>query len=134
MAEHATGAFVIDSWNAEDPYDDHGGTALGHVTLTKTFSGGLVGTSEVHMIGAQNPESGVGAYVAFERFHGDLDGHAGSFVLHHSATADSSGQTVSVAVVPGTGTNELAGLTGELVISRDEEGAHTYTFDYSIAE
>lgn len=132
MSEHVTGEFVIDEWKAEDPYDDHGDTHLAHVTLTKTFSGALVGTSEVHMIGAQNPEAGTGAYVAIERFHGDLEGRAGSFVLQHTATADAGSQSAKVTVVPGTGTNELAGLSGEFVITRHEDGSHTYTFDYEI--
>ncbi|SDH90426.1 Protein of unknown function [Actinokineospora alba] len=132
MSEHVSGEFVIDEWKAEDPYDDDGGTHLGHVTLTKTFSGALVGTSEVHMIGAQNPETGTGAYVAIERVHGDLNGRAGSFVLQHTATASPDEQSAKVTVVPGTGTNELAGLTGEFVITRHEDGSHTYTFDYEV--
>lgn len=33
-------------------------------------------------------------------------------------------------VVPGSGTGELAGLTGEIEISVAEDGTHTLTLDY----
>ena len=67
-----------------------------------------------------------------ERFHGDLDGRAGSFVMQHTATADAESSVASVTVVPGTGTNELDGLSGRLVITRHENGSHSYTFDYEV--
>jgi hypothetical protein len=36
-----------------------------------------------------------------------------------------------VDVLPGSGTAELAGLTGELTIANDD-GEHTYTFEYQL--
>jgi hypothetical protein len=36
-------------------------------------------------------------------------------------------------VVPGSGTDELAGLAGEVEIAVDEHGGHTITIDYQLA-
>ena len=39
---------------------------------------------------------------------------------------------LSVDVVPDSGTDELAGLTGQLTIANDN-GRHTYVFDYELS-
>jgi hypothetical protein len=45
--------------------------------------------------------------------------------------APSAGE-VSVMVVPNSGTGELTGLTGSLIIHIDAQGKHTWAFDYSL--
>jgi len=45
--------------------------------------------------------------------------------------APSAGE-LSVTVVPNSGTGELTGLTGSLMIHIDAQGKHTWTFDYSL--
>ncbi|GAA2995047.1 DUF3224 domain-containing protein [Actinokineospora diospyrosa] len=121
----------MDAWEPESPYDQRDGVDLGHTVIRKTFSGGLVATSEVHMTSAVVAAAGSAAYVAIERVEGTLDGRRGSFVLQHSATADSSGQSLVVTVIPGTGTGELSGLTGTLEITKNGD-EHTYGVEYAL--
>lgn len=45
-----------------------------------------------------------------------------------------SAPTLLITVVPDSGTGELAGLTGKMAISIAADGAHYYTFDYSLPE
>jgi hypothetical protein len=45
--------------------------------------------------------------------------------------APSAGE-LSVTVVPNSGTGELTGLTGSLMIHIDAQGKHTWSFDYSL--
>jgi len=45
--------------------------------------------------------------------------------------APSTGE-LSVVVVPNSGTGELTGLTGLLIIHIDAQGKHAWTFDYSL--
>ena len=75
------------------------------------------------------------AYVAIERMTGKLKGRQGSFTFSHRATmmkdSPSTGE-MSVMVVPNSGTGELAGLTGTLMIHIDAQGKHTWSFDYSL--
>jgi hypothetical protein len=67
--------------------------------------------------------------VALERVTGSLHGREGSFVLQHSSTMARGVQQQTIAVVPDSGTSELRGLTGQLVI-RIEAGQHFYDFEY----
>jgi hypothetical protein len=129
----ASGTFEIGSWK-DDVYDDGVDARLSRVHLTKIFAGDLVGTSAVDMLavsvpGEGSPEYQGVAYVAAERFIGSVRGRAGGFVLVHVASGPHG---MKVAVVPGWGSGELAGLTGELVISRHEDGSHTYALEYEL--
>ncbi|WP_234443776.1 DUF3224 domain-containing protein [Streptomyces sp. NRRL B-24484] len=127
----AEGGFTVDSWEPE-VLDDRPGAALARVTLTKTFRGGLAGTSTVHMISAADGAGQPAAYTAFERYTGELDGRKGSFVLQHCAPG-SRGERLVITVVPGTGTEELTGITGGFEIRIDDAGVHTYAFRYALA-
>lgn len=126
MGEQAEGTFTVDSWEPE-VVDERPGATLARVRLTKTFEGALAGSSTVEMLSAADGGGQPAAYTAFERFTGELDGRAGSFVLQHCAPG-SGGERLVVTVVPGTGTGELAGLTGRLDIAADDAGRHTYVF------
>jgi len=106
--------------------------ALGRQTIDKRFHGDLDGSSLGEMLAVMDPATGSGAYVAMERVTGTLGGRHGSFVLMHSATMTRGAPALSVTVVPDSGTGELAGLSGTLVIHIDAKGAHSYTFDYSL--
>lgn len=127
MDIQASGAFEIESWEPE-VIDEQPGAALGRVRLTKVFRGGLKGTSTAHLLTVADGEGSPAVYVAVERFTGELNGRAGSFVLHHTAPG-SHGERLAIRVVPGTGTGELTGLTGTFEILTDEGGGHTYALE-----
>jgi len=55
---------------------------------------------------------GTGSYVGQMRLDGRLGGRTGSFVLEGSGTYDGTEARVGMAVVPGSGTGDLAGLRG----------------------
>lgn len=106
--------------------------ALGRQTIDKHFHGDLEGSSLGEMLAVMSAVHGSGAYVALERVTGTLGGKRGSFVLMHSATMTRGAPAMSVTVVPDSGTEELTGLSGTLVIHIDAKGGHAYTFDYSL--
>jgi hypothetical protein len=73
------------------------------------------------------------AYVGFERFTGTVGGRTGTFVLHHSATADSAdGQSLLWAIVPDSGTGELRTIRGAGQITVGVDGGHAYTLEYTL--
>jgi hypothetical protein len=105
-------------------------------TSDKTWRGDFEGVSHIEMITGSTASTGSMAYVAVERVTGKLNGRQGSFTFSHRATmmkgdAPSAGD-LSVTVVPNSGTGELTGLTGSLMIHIDAQGKHTWTFDYSL--
>lgn len=68
------------------------------------------------MIGARTPVDGSAGYVAIERVTGTLDGKQGTFVLQHSGVMTRGARSLSVTVVPDSGTSELKGLSGRMDI------------------
>jgi hypothetical protein len=106
------------------------GSGLGRMSLDKRFHGALEAISTGEMLSFGNPGAGSAGYVAMESVRGALDGRAGSFALQHSSTLDRGVPTQSITVVPGSGTDALAGLTGRMVVEIAPGGAHSYRFEY----
>ena len=71
------------------------------------------------------PVDGSAGYVAIERVSGALHGRKGSFVLQHSGTMTRGAAELVISVVPDSGTGELAGITGRMVITI-ADGKHSY--------
>lgn len=105
--------------------------AVGAMSIAKTFHGDLDGTSTGQMLAVRTPVEGSAGYVAMERVSGTLAGHKGSFALQHSGTMAKGTPTLSVSVVPDSGTDQLVGLKGtmDIIIS---PGRHDYVFRYTL--
>jgi Protein of unknown function (DUF3224) len=128
VSERATGSFDV----KVAPVTDAGErVAAGRLTLEKTFHGDLEGTSLGEMWTADTAVKGSAGYVAIEKVEGTLRGRRGGFVLLHQGTMRRGGEFVlTIVVVPDSGTDQLAGLTGRFEIVVDG-GGHRYTFDYT---
>ena len=129
---HATGSFDI-QMKAQGGGTD--GKTFPRFTSDKQFHGDLEGVSVGEMLASGPPPSGPngsGGYVAMERVTGKLAGRSGSFILQHSSTMDLGVQNQNITVVPQSGTGELTGLEGKMII-RIESGKHYYDFDYQFA-
>ncbi|MFC0528417.1 DUF3224 domain-containing protein [Phytohabitans kaempferiae] len=132
MTEYAKGTFTIDGWDQET-FDEAEGATLARAQVTKTFTGDLSGASSTTILTCTTPVETSAAYVGFERFSGTVGGRAGTFVLHHSATAEAeAGQTLLWAIVPDSGTGELRTIRGAGQIVVDADGGHTYTLEYTL--
>ncbi|MGV9263069.1 DUF3224 domain-containing protein [Kitasatospora sp. NPDC003701] len=130
MGRSTGGSFELTSFEPEET-DEQPGATLGRVRITKTFTGGLTGTSVVRMLSVLDGTGSPAAYVAVEHFTGELDGRKGSFVLQHAAP-DGRGERLAIGVVAGTGAGELTGITGTFELSIDDEGGHTYVLEYEL--
>ena len=105
---------------------------LGVATMEKRYTGEVDGTSATWFSGGQAP-GGAGTYVALEAFAGTLDERAGSFVFVHAASThgqDRYGELFAIA--EGSGTGELAGITGGGGMSVDDDGTHRIWFDWDV--
>lgn len=106
---------------------------LGRMSIDKTFHGGLDARSRGEMLSSLTDVKGSAGYVAIERVDGSLDGRKGTFVLQHSGTMASGNQSLTITVVPDSGTGQLAGLEGRMAIVIDA-GKHAYDFEYTLPE
>lgn len=132
MTHHAKGTFDVEvkPLAAEEAT---GGDAIGRMSIGKTFRGDLVGTSKGQMLAVRTGVEGSAGYVALEIVTGTLAGRSGTFVLQHSGTMTRGAPHLSVTVVPGSATGELAGLAGSLSIDI-RDGKHFYDFEYTLPE
>jgi hypothetical protein len=130
MTKHAEGTFDVKT-SPIAPDEATSGTPIGRFALDKQFHGYLVATSKGEMLGAGNPATGTAGYVAIEHVTGTLAGHSGSFALQHFGTMEYGKFELMVKVVPGSGTGDLAGISGTMTIII-AGGKHSYSFDYSL--
>jgi hypothetical protein len=126
---------------AEGPFDVmrsaeavHGAAEglLGRHGLAKTYHGALSAAGVGEMLSAGTATPGSAGYVAIEKVTGTLDGRSGSFHLQHSGTLTRGQGTLSIHVIPDSGTGELVGLTGAMQIVIADGGKHSYVFDYDL--
>ena len=130
MTHRATGSFEVTMQPQSTP-EPAPGAALGRLSLEKTFDGDLVGVGKGEMLTAMTETPGSAGYVAIERVTGTLHGRTGSFVFQHAGTMDRGAKTLSVTVVPDSGTEQLAGIAGKFAIEI-VDGQHRYEFDYAL--
>jgi hypothetical protein len=123
---HAAGTFEV-----KLTPQDTGEASLGRMLIAKQFHGDLEGESKGQMLTAATQTKGSAGYVAIERVAGTLHGRAGAFVLQHNGTMDRGVASLTVTVVPDSGTGALAGLKGSMTI-RIEAAKHSYEFEYTL--
>ncbi len=107
------------------------GEMMGRMRIHKHFHGPLTATSLGQMLSVSTAVKGSAGYVAIERVSGTLDGTSGTFVLHHTGVMQRGEGTLSIAVVPDSGTDALAGIVGTMTITIEAK-QHHYSFDYTL--
>jgi Protein of unknown function (DUF3224) len=133
MTMHASGTFEV-KLNVQKADNTAAESAkLGRMSLEKQFHGELAGTSAGEMLSVGTEVKGSAGYVAMERVNGTLHGRTGTFALQHSGTMARGEPQLSVTVVPDSGTGELVGIEGKLMIKIVEK-KHFYEFDYTLPE
>jgi hypothetical protein len=136
MTKRASGTFDVKLIPQAD--DDIGGAivdsgTIGRMSLDKQFHGDLQASSRGQMLAVHGDAKGSAGYVAMERVIGSLHGRSGSFALQHSGTMTRGEPQLVVTVVPDSGTGELLGLAGTLMIDI-VDGKHYYKFDYTLVQ
>jgi hypothetical protein len=123
----ATGTFDVKT--TPQPTD----AAIGRLALDKQFHGDLQATGKGEMLAASTAVKGSAGYVALEQVTGTLNGRSGTFYLQHTGTMNRGVPTLSITVVPDSGTGDLEGLTGQLSIEI-ANGVHSYALEYTLPE
>ena len=131
MTNHARGSFEV-KLNPQAPEDGVGDPTVGRMAIDKQFRGDLEATSRGQMLAAMTDVEGSAGYVAIERVTGTLDGRSGTFALQHSGTMTRGVPQLTITVVPDSGTGELVGLTGRMMIDI-ADGKHSYDFEYTLS-
>ena len=127
MLNHAKGPFDVTITPQESPAD----AIVARMLLYQEFHGDLAAIAHGEMLAASEPHTGARVYVALDRVTGTLHGRSGSFLMAHRGIRNADGQSLDIVIVPGTGTGQLAGITGTIGIDIVEK-KHFYTVDYEL--
>lgn len=127
VATRATGTFEVQLAPQETA------APLGRMSIDKQFHGDLQGTSKGEMLAAMTATEGSAAYSALEQVTGALHGRSGTFYLQHTGVMNRGAPSLTITVVPDSGTGELTGLSGMMNIII-EGGKHSYEFDYTLPD
>lgn len=122
--QKATGQFTVNILPQQDAI------GAGRMIIEKDYEGELQGVGKGQMLSKQ-VDGGMSVYCAIEEFEGHLAGKPGGFTLLHQGKMSSQSRELSVTVIEGSGSGELASLTGSMQINQDEN-SHTYIFEYSL--
>ena len=131
MTITTSAAFEVVSWEQTTEDAPEIGSALARADVKKKFTGDLEAesTAIVVMSGAEDGSAG---YIAMERIVGRLGNRTGSFVIQHGGIAGATAQTSFGQIVPGLGTGDLKGLSGECRFEHTDAGA-TFHLDYDVS-
>jgi Protein of unknown function (DUF3224) len=132
MAARATGKFEIKGWD-EKPYGEIEGTRkLSQASVKQAFSGDIEGEGDVQWLMCYR-EDETADFVGLQRVVGQLGDRSGSFVLLQTdGTFDGSVARGRLSVVPGSGTGELEGLSGEGEFRAPHGSEASVTLDYEL--
>lgn len=128
---HANVTFKITSWD-ENPFDEvEDGPKLTQAHVKRSFDGDLTGTGNLMYV-MTHLDSGNAVFLGYENVVGSLGGRTGSFVLRHTGSYDGGKATAELAVVTGSGTDELVGLSGTGRFSAGHAEEHDMPLDYEV--
>jgi hypothetical protein len=131
MTTSASATFTLDGWD-EAPYEELAdGRKLTKASVKQTFSGDIAGDGAVVWLMAYRPDA-TADYVGLQRITGTLGGKSGTFVLSTTGTFDGQEAAGTWTVLAGSGTDELAGLTGAGTFSAPSGGEPTVSLDYDV--
>ena len=123
--------FKIESWD-ENPFDEpESGPKLTQAHVKRSFDGDLIGTGNLLYL-MTHLDSENASFIGYEMVVGDLGGLSGSFVFKHTGSYDGGKATAELEVVPGSGTDELAGLTGTGRFSAGHAEEHDMPMEYDV--
>ena len=127
----ATGAFQVTA-GGEDAYDElDGGVRLTHASGSQTFTGQMEADGAVHWLMLYRPDK-TAQFVGLQRITGSVDGRRGSFVASAEGKHDGTGSTIDFTIIPGSGTDDLAGIAGEGHLETKGGPSGTYDLEYRL--
>ncbi|MFE9631154.1 DUF3224 domain-containing protein [Streptomyces sp. NPDC006463] len=128
------GRFTFADWQ-EGPVGPAEATVrLARAEVANSFTGGVEADRTTCTYTIAYTGEKVGTYTGMELLSGSVDGRKGTFVLEERGSFDAAGTVCRFEVVPGSGTGDLAGLTGSGGFTFPYgESSVEYTFTYCIA-
>jgi len=127
----AAGEFTVKSWDENTYQELDGGGKLTKASVEFTLEGELAGQAAWDAVMCYRPD-GSAVFTGYQRMTGQLASRTGTFVLLADGEFVAGEARSRWRVVEGTGTGELAGLTGSGSAIATATPPGTFTFDYDL--
>jgi hypothetical protein len=127
----AAGSFTVVGGSEQTIHEAEGEVRLTRVSGTQRFGGAIVGDGSVAWVFCYKPDR-TASFLGFQRVEGSISGRAGSFVMESVGDHDGHRSTGRWRVVPGSGTGELAGLSGRGTFEAPGGPEVSYELDYRL--
>ena|ERR1019366_630289 len=116
----ATGTFTPTKWEEKTLDQISADQKLTQASVILNFGNGgeIAGKATVEWLmfyrhaDEKDQHNSIATYLGLIRFEGTLNGKPGSFVMEDRGTFDSGALNAALAVLPGSGTGDLEGITG----------------------
>jgi hypothetical protein len=131
MTKRANARFAIKSWDEKPYVEAKDVPKLTRATVTRSFSGDIEGEGRVEYLMMYRTD-GTAAFVGLEHITGSVGGRAGSFVLQREGVFEGGQAVETYTVIPGSGTGELRGLSGNGTTAVGHGMEHPFTLDYEL--
>ena len=126
----ANATFTVQGWD-EQTYEERGPGKLTEAKVQQAITGDIEGSSDVRWIMAYTAADAA-EFVGVQTVDGTVGGTSGSFVLRSVGTFDGKEAVGELTVVAGSGTGDLAGISGTGSFSAPMGDTATVTLDYSL--
>lgn len=110
MSTQATSSFKIEGWDEQAYVETEDGGKLTRASVKQAFDGDIKG--EVEWLMCYRPDQ-TADFVGLQRIVGRVGERSGSVVLQSTGAFDGKEAKGPLMIVPGSGTGELKGITGD---------------------
>ncbi len=130
----ASGTFQVQSWDENPVLEANGGPKVTQTKVSMAFEGDVEGEGTVEWLMGYDGDEKTAAFVGLERVVGKIGERSGSFVLQHVGSFDGALAKSELQIVPGSGTEELDGLTGtgSFEAGMGSDGVRRFSLDYDL--
>jgi hypothetical protein len=128
----ATGTFEITGMSEEAYREAESGMRLTRARGTQRFSGDIEGEGAVEWLMCYSPD-GTARFLGLQEISGSVQGRGGSFVVEATGDHDGKRSKGTWFVVPGSGTGDLTGLSGEGSFEAPGGPTASYGLEYRLA-
>ena len=133
MKKTARARFAITAWDEKPLHAEGDVPKMTRASVAKTLTGDIDGESKVEYLMTYRAD-GSATFVGMERVTARIAGRSGSFVLQRTGAFEDGVAKEAYSVVPGSGTGDLAGITGEGRTAVGHGMEHPFELTYELAD
>ncbi len=131
MREVIEGSFEVTEWHEEPAVGLEGTAKVTTTRIGQRFSGGIEAETVADMVMTYRLD-GTAEFLGHHRVLGKVGQHAGSFVMRATGSYDGSVARTDFEVIDGSGSGELAGISGSGAASAGHGSTGTYRLELDL--